>query len=399
MKKNRKTDGADNTVMMQTARPTDPYTEYLKFTDIKLENNLYDALRYNVPVIDAAIAKIIRLTSGFRVIAENERLQDLLDDFCMNVPVGYAGKSLFAFIDSYLDSLLTYGNAVGEIIIDNETCKFQGLYNAKTSDIEIVKGDSPLEKRFYKRVGNMRCAIKNPERILFTPLNPKGGDIYGKSVLRGLPVLSGVLMKIYQSIGQNYERTGNVRYAVIYKPPADGQERLFTKERTQQIAEEWTAGMRSSRDGQVCDFITSGDVDIKVIGSDNKMIDTQVPVRQLLEQLISKLSIPPFLLGISWSTTERMSSQQSDILTTELEYYRRLLTPVIIRIADFYLRLQGYHSPISVQWNLINLQDELQLSQARLNNAKALEIETAVSEKYGKEAINNEVTQINSLTK
>ena len=37
---------------------------------------------------------------------------------------------------------------------------------------------------------------------------------------------------------------------------------------------------------------------------------TNVPVRQLLEQLIAKLSIPPFLLGLSWSSTERMSSQQ-----------------------------------------------------------------------------------------
>ena len=77
-----------------------------------------------------------------------------------------------------------------------------------------------------------------------------------------------------------------------------------------------------------------GDVDIKVIGADNQMIDTEIPVRQLMEQLVAKLSIPPFLLGLNWSTTERMSAQQSDILTSELEYYRRLLEPILREICE-----------------------------------------------------------------
>lgn len=61
-----------------------------------------------------------------------------------------------------------------------------------------------------------------------------------------------------------------------------------------------------------------GDVSIKVIGADNQWIDTEVPVRQMLEQIVAKLSIPPFMLGLSWSTTERMSKQQADGLTSEL---------------------------------------------------------------------------------
>ena len=44
------------------------------------------------------------------------------------------------------------------------------------------------------------------------------------------------------------------------------------------------------------------------------------------------MGIPPFLLGLTWSSTERMSSQQADILTSELEAYRRLLNPVIEKI-------------------------------------------------------------------
>lgn len=41
------------------------------------------------------------------------------------------------------------------------------------------------------------------------------------------------------------------------------------------------------------------------------------------------------MLSLSWSSTERMSSQQADVLTSELEAYRRLLTPVIEKFAVF----------------------------------------------------------------
>ena len=134
--------------------------------------------------------------------------------------------------------------------------------------------------------------------------------------------------------------------------------------------------MRENKDGRVSDFVAVGDVDIKVIGAENQLFDTNVPVRQLLEQLVSKLSIPPFLLGLSWSSTERMSSQQADILTSELEYFRRLLTPVIRRIARLYLEIQyGLDESVDVEWDNINLQDEVELAEARLKNAQAKELE------------------------
>lgn len=46
--------------------------------------------------------------------------------------------------------------------------------------------------------------------------------------------------------------------------------------------------------------------------------DSQVPVRQILEQLVARTGIPPFLLGLSWSSTERMSAQQADLMTSEI---------------------------------------------------------------------------------
>jgi len=116
-------------------------------------------------------------------------------------------------------------------------------------------------------------------------------------------------------------------------------------------------------------------VDIKVIGADNRMIASEVPVRQMLEQIVAKLGIPPFMLGLHWSATERMSAQQADILTSELESYRRLLDPVLSKICDTYLRLHGHSATATPVWNDINLQDEVESAGIRLTHARAMVLE------------------------
>lgn len=359
-------------IMVQTARNANTFDNH--FSVELNEKLLYDNIRYAVPLIDASICKIVRLTGGFSVTCSDGKYQSLLDSFIENVPVGANGNSLGTFIDCFLDSLLTYGNAIGEILVDRNTNKVVGLSNGNVADVEIKFGNSPLEKEYYLK--GERQPISMPQLILFSSINNMGGELLGRSVLRGLPTLSSILLRIYECIGQNFDRIGNVRYAVTYKPSSDSSDKMFSKERAMQIAKEWADGMNYSQHGQVRDFITVGDVSIKAIGSDNQMVDTEVPVKQLLEQLLSKLSIPPFLLGLSWSSTERMSSQQADMLTSELEYYRRMLTPTIKKVCQAYLRSLGSTADVTVNWININLQDEVELADARLKNAQALQIET-----------------------
>lgn len=342
------------------------------------EKELYDRLRFAVPVIDAAIMKVIRLTGGFRVICSDEELQEELDRFLENVPVGVSGRSVGCFADNFLDSMLTYGSAVGEIVKDSENQRIAGLWLGDVSSVRIGTGKEPFARTYTVcSADGTSKKVSHPENILYASLTG------GKSLLRGLPALSSILLRIYECIGQNYDRAGNVRYAVTYKPQSGTDDFVYSRERAQQIANEWADGMNSARYGQVKDFVAVGDVDIKVIGADNKLFDTNVPVRQLLEQLIAKLSIPPFLLGLNWSSTERMSSQQADILTSELEYYRRLLTPVICGVAGAYLASVGSEASCRIEWDNINLQDETALADARLKNAQAREIEMRLDEKSG----------------
>ena len=122
--------------------------------------------------------------------------------------------------------------------------------------------------------------------------------------------------------------------------------------------------MEATRSGSVRDFVAVGDVDIKVIGADNQVLDSSVPIRQILEQMVSKTGIPPFMLGLNWSSTERMSAQQADLLTTEMTAIRRSLLPVLERICSLWLRLHGYGCGFQVVWDDINLQDLLEEAKA-----------------------------------
>jgi len=354
---------------------THPFSILEKYIPLsETEIKLYRALREAVPIIDAAISKIIRLTGEFRISCIDPYIEGEINKFISNVKVNSCEVGANYFILSHLNQLLTYGTAVGEIVINPEDNSIAALYNASLADVALTTKDSPLNLiiSHRKKDGSLK-PVKYPELVLISSLNPEPGRIYGNSVMKGLPFVSNILLKIFHSIGANWERVGNVRFAVTYKPSSDAGERAYAKERAAQIAAQWSKAMQIG--GHPSDFIAIGDVGIKVIGADNQVLESQVPVRQMLEQIVSKLSIPPFLLGLNWSSTETMSDQQAEILGSELEAYRRLLNPVISKICDMWLRLNGYQTDYKISWNKIKLEDQLHIANSRLINAQAREIE------------------------
>ena len=152
--------------------------------------------------------------------------------------------------------------------------------------------------------------------------------------------------------------------------PGQGEE-AFAQERCGQIVQEWSSAMAAGREGQVRDFVAVGDVDIKVIGADSPVLDSQVPVRQILEQLVARTGIPPFMLGLSWSATERMSAQQADLLTSEITAIRRTVEPALLRVAELWLQLHGFDDRVELEWEDIDLQDMVEEARAELYRAQA----------------------------
>lgn len=336
------------------------------------ELELYRTIREAVPVVDAAISKLVRLCGGVQVACRDRAAQEELDRFLRTVSVGRRQRGIQAFLDQYLDSMLVCGRAVGEIVPCRDGRDIAALLCVDPGRVEIKEGNSPLDFTLCARDrdGTVR-ELPRQELLLFTPFQPETGAPYGVSMLRSMPFLAEILLKIFDAVGKNWERTGNVRFAVVCK----GEDGAAARERCDTVAREWSAAMQAGRDGAVRDFVCAGDVEIRAIGADNQVLDSEVPVRQILEQLVAKTGIPPFLLGLSWSSTERMSSQQADIMTSEITAIRRGLEPVVERICEFWLRLNGFDDRVDVDWVDVNLQDEESEAKAALYRAQARNLE------------------------
>ncbi len=337
---------------------------------------LYRQIREAIPIVDAAILKLIRLTGGVRVRTENPKAQSEMEIFLRDVPTGRGQRGIQTFLDGYLDSMLTYGRGVGEMVMDEEGRELLAVLTANPLGVAVKEGDNPLTFQLCS-AGVGGEVYPYQDLLLFTPFQPEVAHPYGVSLLRSMPCLAEVLLQIYRALGMNWERMGNVRFAVLCKP----SEEEDATERCEVMAREWASVMQTGREGTVRDFVAVGDLEIKVIGADNQVLDSEVPVRQMLEQLVARTGIPPFMLGLSWSSTERMSTQQADILTSELAAVRRTLEVVLRRICHVWLQLRGYGGDVEIIWDEVNLQDEVEMAKADLYRAQAAEKWQALEQK------------------
>ncbi len=382
MKRKKKEQGGVAAVCQLRNGNNHPFGAMRRFTPLGGgEERVYREMREAIPVLDAAVGKMGRLCGGFQVRCRNPEAQRKLNDFLRMMPCGQGQMGIESFLRGYLDRPLTYGRAGGDMGVAGGQPR--AVCWGDVTSLEVQEGDNALDMVLWgmDKRGLMR-PLPYQHLLLFTTMNPEPGHPYGVSMFRGMPFLAEILMKIYNTIGSNWERAGNVRYSVICK----GGEELdpgAAQERGKAVAAEWARAMEDCKNGTVRDFVAVGDVEIKVIGGEAPILDSEIPVRQILEQLVAKTGLPPFLLGLSWSTTERMSTQQADLLTSELWALRRTVEPAMRKICQTYLALEGMDNRVEILWDDISLQDITQEAQAELYHAQA--------EKYRAEAEREEI--------
>lgn len=110
------------------------------------EVRLYRAVREAVPVVDAAICKMIRLVGGFSVECGDKGAQAELSEFLRTVNVGRGQWGINSFLDSYLDSMITCGRAVGEIVPRGNR-DIAAVICGNVADVQVKEGETPLDFR------------------------------------------------------------------------------------------------------------------------------------------------------------------------------------------------------------------------------------------------------------
>lgn len=185
---------------IRNVHPFSDLSGYSPFTSCEFK--LYDSLKEAIPVIDAAIKKTVRLVGGFKAVCEDENAQIKLAEFLRSVNVNGTGVGIDIFVSCFLEQLLTYGTAVGEVVL-SENCEISALYNASLDDIVLKRGNNPLDVRIYRKEIERNVPIDMDELISICTLSPKPGNVYGTSLLKGLPFISGILLTIFNTVGTN----------------------------------------------------------------------------------------------------------------------------------------------------------------------------------------------------
>lgn len=109
--------------------------------------------------------------------------------------VGHAQVGFNAFLDKYLDSLLTNGRAVGEIVPDAEGREIAAVLCHRVEQLALREGETALDVRFcgYDAAGRLR-ELPRQELVLFTPLLPESENPYGVSLLRSNALYGGAAL-------------------------------------------------------------------------------------------------------------------------------------------------------------------------------------------------------------
>jgi SPP1 gp7 family putative phage head morphogenesis protein len=145
--------------------------------------------------------------------------------------------------------------------------------------------------------------------------------------------------------------------------------------RREKISEHFTEAVKKKRAGESADFISAidsqSDISISVIGADNHTLEFEIPSRHVIEQIVAKTGLPPWMLGLHWSTTAFLSDKEVTMLLADVATRQAGKMPFFYRLIRTLLVLRGRtweKGDWSLKWDQVNLYDEVKKAQARFLN-------------------------------
>lgn len=381
----------------------------------KVSGDFYEILREGIPIIDSAIRRLISLNGTIKIIGDNSAIVRELEDFCLNVPVNDKQKGIHAFLENASNEVFEQGFAVAEFIATPDMNDIAGLRVADSKQIVFRKNAAGGVDTWYRFPGNLpQRTYSRPESIvqqiltatysqavwinglweekltpenkLYFSINNENSDPYGVSIMRSMEFCAKILMTMQNSLLNVWERFGDPTFFVKYKTTKRDLGGNDVESRRQKIQTDFNTAIRAKRRGESADFVTAvnadADMTIEVIGHDNQILQLDVPARHVLEQIVSKTNLPAWMLGVYWSTTERMATLEVESALQDAKIRQLAMLPEFIRLFSTILKMRGRKwKTITTDmekpgdWGLIfetpNLRDLVSQAQARFLNAQA----------------------------
>jgi hypothetical protein len=337
------------------------------------------ALRQAIPILDVAIDRLVRLTGKVIVTWESPRVQAAWDEWQSMVSVPPLLRGFNTSLNGLQSRALMFGTGVREIEFD-----------ALGRQVKAFRFIAPDTVRFRQdpedafgvvvaqtQSGQITPVVLERQFIDIAAHDPRDDSPYGRSIFADCPFVGELLLEMVHATKQNWIRVGTPAFGVLVGIPQniDAAVDLGTLMQSllDQIKSDWTTAMTARQTaGKITDFFAAGDVKIVTIGADGQMLDFQIPWRAILEQVIGATHLPPWMLGMHWSTTERLSTEQAQSLEGVILDYQADVTPNVLWAADWWARANGFaDDEREVGWPAASLRDRVEEARAGLMEAQA----------------------------
>ena len=374
----------------------------------KVSPTLYEALRESISIIDVGIHRLVTLDGIVRFRGKDKKLVQELEDWASEVQVNDMQKGLQSFINNFSNETYEQGFSISEFVVTPSMDDIVRLNVADSKDIlfrraadgtlevwyrgrshpaktrnwddlmEAVLSNSLSAQEVASRLNAHGYTQLTTDNLLYYSIDNENHNPYGTSMLRSTEFVSKVLLTIENSVLNTWDRFGDPSYCVKYKTSRRdlGEETL--EGRRKKIEQTFQEVIKSKRAGRSGDFIAALDKDsdilIEIIGHDNQVLEVEAPARFIVEQIVARFKLPPWLLGLHWSTTERLAKFEAEILLQEAKTRAANKLPVVERLIRTLLKLRGVNwkrGDWEVYFEFPNLHDLVAQAQARFLNAQA----------------------------
>ena len=371
---------ADRMLTLASSRPQSSrsYANPLQMPYLKSEVDyeVYDVIARGMPFIDRAIGELARMTMGFEVTCDAESTKEALSEWLNTVNAnGLRAAGFWPVWRSHIAQMLQYGHSALEIVPAPSRRDVAAVYTVDRSRLQLIpgqNGDVLLGERTQN--GQIKPYTRQ-DLFAYSAINSKGDSPLGRSILAAIPFVADIVLRMENAVRQKWQRHGAPSFLVNYRirdDVAHSDEALGAIRA--QLQDDWYDSQRArwNQEG-ILDFIaaTQGDFIVQAI-TDGQELDFNIPYRALVEQVVSALHLPPFMLGLQWSTTERLSQQQANAINGTISDFRLELEADVLWILRTVAAYRGLKGEIGVEWNDTDLQDRVESAKAELTEAQAL---------------------------
>jgi SPP1 gp7 family putative phage head morphogenesis protein len=367
-------------------RPSDGQglsTKYFnQFVPRKVQPWFFEFLVETIPIFGAAIERLVTLDGVPIVTGNNEKLVEEIREWIQHVPVnGTAldGSPFQAGLQSFHQGItreaFEQGFGVGEFITDARRSDIVGLRVADSKFIKFSRDGDNL--RLYQKADNDLIERElSTGNLVYFAIGTENQNPYGSPIFRGCETVSKIMATVYNSTQNAWERFGDPSFNVTYK--TSKKDGVDLEARRVAIANDLNTAVRAKREGKSADFVRAIDLNseitVEIIGADGQLLEMEIPMRQIIQDICGKTGLPSWMLGYSFSTTERRANFEAEMVLSDVSVRQAAKQPHFERLITTMLRLRGRtwkSGDWKLEWQQVNLHDMVAQAQARFLNAQA----------------------------